>query len=251
MVDAVDIFFDTMMNISMLVTSFVQMVVRLKFIGTDRTSSLDMIFNNTFKGIIGNIGNHFRHYITATLYHSKNNYLAFCATPTRAMVPSTNHSFVNFDMTGQIIIPVNSRHIFSDLMGHAPSSFISNPKLPLQFLGRDTMTGSSEKIHGIKPLLKRGMGVLKWGSRHRVNMVPAPLAHINRLFFKLVKFSVPFAPEAIQLFAKAGFHEVRETGIIIRELLEKLLNCKAVSHGLILRDIKYSIFSPYVKGIIT
>jgi hypothetical protein len=82
-------------------------------------------------------------------------------------------------------------------------------------------------------------------------MMPAPLAHINRLFFELVEFSVSFALRAIQLFAKAGFHEVRETGIIIRELLKKLLNRKAISHGLILHDIKYNTFLPYVKGIIT
>ena len=249
--DTIDILFDRMMNISMFIASFVKIIIRFKFIGANCATSFNVIFNNTFKGIVGDIGNHARHNIPTTFHYPKNNCFAFCTATANAMTFPANHGFVGFDMAGQIVIPINPSHIFSDLMRHTPSRFISNAKLPLKFLCGDTVTGGSEKVHGIKPLLKRGMGVLKRSSRHWVNMMPAPLAHINRLFFEFVKFSVPFALRAIQLFSKAGFHQVGEAGIIIGELLKKLLNRKGVFHGLILHDIKYNHFLPYVKGIIT
>jgi len=250
-VDAIDVFSNPMMNVTMPKTPSVQVGIRFKFIGTNRTSDFNVILDNALKGFFGNIGDNLSHNIPATFYHPKDNGFAFCAATATPMMPSPDHGFIGFDMARKVAIPINSCHILSNLMGHTPSSFIGNAKLPLEFFCRDTMTGGSEKIHGIKPLLKRGMGVLKRGSRHWVNMMPAPLTHINGLFFELVEFSVPFALRAIQFFAKTGFHQVREARIIIRELLEKLLNYKGFFHGLILHDIKYNTFLPYVKGINT
>jgi len=133
--------------------------------------------------------------------------------------------------TGQRFrLAIDRAHVLADFVRHAERRRIRNPELALQFLGRDAMPGRSEQIHRIEPLLQRRMRLVEHGPDHREYLKPAPRALIGRVTADAVKLAVLAALRAIQAFAVAQHHQVIQASIIVRELLEKTLDCRGFCH---------------------
>jgi hypothetical protein len=84
------------------------------------------------------------------------------------------------------------------------------------------------------------MGVFKGGINHGVNMIATPRAFVSKMFLDPVKSGVLFASRTVKLLAKTGFHKVIQAGVVVGELLEKLLNFNDVFHGFVPPCFKYN-----------
>ena len=76
---------------------------------------------------------------------------------------------------------VDVGHMLTDQRGHAPCGLVSDAKLALQFLARNTMPRGGEQVDGIEPQLQRGAGLGERGANRGVQVMAAPLARIGAL----------------------------------------------------------------------
>ncbi len=236
MMGSIDVLFMPVIANPVLKTFLRKNVVGLEFVGFNQASPLNVFFNNRDEGFSFNIRNNVRHDIPTTLNHSKNDSLTFCTTPTLAGMLPTNKGFIGFDLARKFVIPINLCHIFADFMRHSPSGFISQGKLSLKFLGRNTMPGSGKEVHSVKPLLKGSVGVLKRSANHWVNMIAAPLTAISRDACKFVKLAFLLTARALSGISKTNLHKVFQAGIIVWKGFEELLNRHYFIHGFYLHE---------------
>lgn len=139
-------------------------------------------------------------------------------------------SLVRLHMTRQATVAVDPAHILADLVTDAPGRLVGDAELALQLLGRDTMAGRGEQVHGKEPLLQRSPGALERGACHRVNVVSAPRTLEGRHLADLAELTVLPTFRAVYNFAVTQLHQVIQAGVIIRKTLEKILNGEVLGH---------------------
>lgn len=232
MVDAFDVFPKRMLHEPMLVSELRKIPVSPKTVRADRGTLGDVLLDQRKQGLGFGVRNNAGNDVAVAFNGPENNGLVLVPVMDVKAIP-TDHGFVHLDMPRQAGIPVHIGHVFADFMSHAPSSLVGNPKLPLKLLGRNAMPGRGKQVHGIKPLLERGMGAFKRGSRHRVNLMAAPGTLIGRYLLNPRELPMLAALRAIHGFAMTGTHQMVQTARIVRELLKEVIDSKGRSfHGL-------------------
>ena len=249
--DAVNPLIDGMIDGAVCVTVFCQTAVCDPLVCANSRARTDVFKDVPFKGSLAGVRDDWRHDIAATLGHAEHHCLARRAPPAlAARTPPADVGFVSFNVPRQWRITINFRHVFADLVAHAPRAFIGHAKLALQFLGRHAMPRRGEQVCGVKPLLKRRARLLENCSGHRMNMMPAiagvgghlpePVESINFTAFRANRVLAELEPE-----------KVIQACVIVRKAAEKILNSKRFSHRYLLITYNMGITPTYVKGIIT
>lgn len=232
-------------DVPMSVSLFAKSTVSPHFVRADIGTAFNVFEDDRGKSLSLNIGDNLSHNITVTLDHSK--YDGFLLGLPVMLFPgfnATNVSFINLYMAVKLIVSVNLAHVLSYFVSHSPSGLVGNRKLSLQFLGWYAVPRGGKEIHSVKPLLKGCMAVLEGCISHRVNMVAAKLARISRDGSKLVKLALLLTASTLEFLSEAHFHQMRQAGIVIRELFEELLNV----HGVTSMNLEYVNYLRMSRG---
>lgn len=201
-----------------------ELCIRQQFVSRNRRPLFNVFDDVRLKRVTADIWNNTRDHGSVALNHAENDCLARSAATTfsAASLP-TDHRFVGLHMAAQLVVAVDPREIFADFMAHAPRCLIGDAQLALQFLRRNAVARRGEQIHREKPLLERDTRSAERRSNHRMNMMAA-VARIGGHFGELAKFPNLATTLALQVLAIPLFEKMRQTGVIILELGEELLN---------------------------
>lgn len=222
--DALFPLFGAVLDKAMLVAILGQIVVAPKLVSADCSAGNNMFGDVSQKSFGFNVWDNPCDDLAAALHHTE--YAGFLGAYICGSAPNvvfaTNVGFVNFNVARQIVVAVNLAHVLPDLVAHSPSSFVGDRQLALKLLSGDAMTGSSEQVDSVEPLLEGCTRACEGSSDHRANLMGAPLALIHRALAVLRKLAVFPALRAVQRVAIAHIHKVLKAGVIIWELLKKL-----------------------------
>ncbi len=146
-----------------------------------------------------------------------------CLTSSLALALPAEIRFINFNFPTYRINIFRKHH--ADLLAHSPGRFVSNSRLSLNLLGRNTTSGLSHQVDSIEPGRKRCSGFVKdcvsrWG-----NLVSAMFASINFPVFDAVVLGFPSAALALVFFRPAPMPKPIKTNIISWEVVQKLFEC--------------------------
>lgn len=238
----------TMLDGCVVVAPCRQLRIAQQFVCAQVTAIRNVLLDHGFKRVSPDIRNNAGQNVAPALQDSENDGLVGGPAPALTMRTTADIGFVGLNVPRQVVVAVDLGHVLANLVADTPSGLVGNPKLSLQFLGRDAMTRSCEQIHGVEPLLQRRRGTMERRARHRVNMVPAPRAAIGRELCKPGKLSLTPTLGASRDDAKAGFHKVLKARVVIRKLVEKLLNCHILGHFSYLLHQEYTQFSYVCQG---
>jgi len=156
-------------------------------------------------------------YLSASLQHSKDNGFVFRATTaTHTASLSANVSLINFNLAGQGKLAVNLFHVLANLMAHAPSRLVRHTKLALQFLCRNTVTGSGKFINRQKPKLQRRPAILEQCADSGMQMMAADATAKSAFCFKTILLGLFSAFRASMALTKAAIKNVLQASFIIR-----------------------------------
>lgn len=220
-------FTDFVFDAPVLVSSLSQMRVGMMLVRADRGAFGDIFLHQRNQGQGLDVGNDLGQDLTPAFHHAHDHRLVVQSVGSRLNVDlAADKGLVHFNVSGKAGIPVHLAHVLTDFMAHAPSGLVGHAKLPLQLFGRDSMPGGGEQVHGIEPLLKGGMGGLKRGARHGVDMVPTPSALIGRNLLYTAELAVLAAFGAIQRFAVSHRHKVVQTARIVWKLFKEVIDRK-------------------------
>ena len=214
----------SMINRSVPVSSFGNAEVRTKFVSVNGAPLLDIFFNDRLQGALANIRHNLSHNVSFSFKHTEDHgFVGSTSTPFPRAVAS-DIGFIGFYITIKRVFVIYFRHVFANLVSHAPRCFIGNSYLPLKFLGRDAVAGSGKQIHCIKPFMKRRMGTLHRRSYARIKIVLAMLADICRMALEPVEIAKCPALRAVESTpAIAGNKHVFKACRVIWEKLLKLI----------------------------
>ena len=227
---AFDVLASTVFNRAMVIALGIQRLVAVKLIGANIAASLYVFLNDRMQGIAAHVRHHFSHNLTAPFKHAKHGSLAEGSAASRAFPLAAYHRFVYFNMAGQSVVPIHGTHVLTNLVAHPPSALVSNADLPLQFLGRYSMSGRGEQVHGIEPFLQRRTGTMKGRANHRIDFFSTPRALISRVAADTMKLAVLAALRAIKLLAVSNAHKMIKACFVSIEAPKEILNCECRSH---------------------
>ena len=210
-----------------LITKGAQHAIRTPLVGADARSLRHLPRDFWNEGRAGSIGDDLCVQFAIPLKHSEHDGLAARATTTLSGLLAADVGFIGLDMSGQRRLGIDQPHVLSNQMSHAEGGWVAHAQLALQFLCGDTMSRGRKQVHCVEPLLQRRVRPIKHSSDHREDFKSAPRALIGGVTPDPMKLPVLTALRAVQSFAMAKLHEIVQAGIVIRELLEKVLNCRA------------------------
>jgi len=201
--------------------------VRAIVVGVDFRARLNRRADHRKQRPARAVGHNVRHHVAALFEHAEHNRLAFRRVPAALATGQTtaNESLVNLDnrtSAANRSVAVNRAHILADLVAHAPRGFVGHAKLPLDFLGRDTVTRSAELEHDEEPVAQRGTSAIKGRSSGRVNLMGAPLTLIGPTLHDAGVPRLATAARTRKVGAVANLKQVVETGFLGRKLVLKL-----------------------------
>lgn len=155
-------------------------------------------------------------------------------------LPPTYVSF-NLEVPVLRIVTVDLAHVLADFVSHPPSGLVGDAQLPLEFFGRNAMPRRGEQVQRVEPLLERRAGALKWRSDHRMNVIAATGAGIGRVILKACPPAELAALSAFDDIAMADQHQVRQTGVVVREKPHEVVDRESLfrhraPHTLVDRD---------------
>lgn len=206
-------------------TGLVDVLIPAKFVGLDRRAGEHVREDNALHSDLITGKNNGRNQFTVTLQHADNTRLVTLVARAFALNRSADKGFVNFNVMADPAkrgITVNLAHVFADFVTNAPRGFVGNAKLPLQFLGADTVARRGEQIHSVEPLLKRRAGLLERRASHRADLVGTPRTFVYRTLLNTVKLANFLTLRAFALLAKTDIPKMRQTSIVSGEAVKKL-----------------------------
>jgi hypothetical protein len=212
-----DIFMGGMIDRYVTMPACVKPHIGAQFVSVDSAAGDDIGVNHRLQGGPLLVRHNRRSHVATAFHNAHNNRFGSAETAT--------HGFVNLDMiTGatQREIIVNLRHIFADLMTHAPRRFVGHAKLALDFLGSHTVPRCAEQKHDTEPIAKGCARPVEGSASSRVNLMPAILAHIGAAGGHAVIVRALATPRASVTVAKAVAHDVFKAAIFRWELVLKL-----------------------------
>ena len=228
MVDAFDVLPERVLHEPMLVSELGEIAIGQKAIGADRGTLGDVLLDQGKQGLALGVGDDASNDIPVALDSTEHDGLVL--VPVMDVGPiAADQGFVHLDMPGQAGIPVHVGHVLADFMPHAPGGLVGHAKLPLKLLGRDTVPGRGKEVHGIEPLLERGMGSLKGRPRHRMNLMAAPRTLVGRNLLNPRELPMLAALRAVHGFAVPNRHQMVQATRIVRKLLKEVIDSKGRS----------------------
>ncbi len=227
----VHIFACAVINRVMIVASLFQSPIRFQFIRVNYGAIQNIFLNNRLERFLGNIRDNFRHYLSITLHHAKNDSLVRgTASAFAASSATANIGFINFNLAVERQFIVNLRHVFSDFVSHAPRRFVGYAKLPHQFHSRNPMPGSREHVNGDEPRLQRSPAIFKKSSGCRVNVTTAHTTAKSTLRLNPIPFGFTAAFWAFIALPETAVKNVLQTGLVVGELSEKFFQRRPRIH---------------------
>ena len=202
-----------------------------KLVRADRRPALDVLKDVPLQSRAAYVRDDASHDIAAALDHAEHYRLA--RRPTSALAtrtPSADVGFIGLNVPAQRGIAVHVRHVFADLMAHAPSRLVGHAQLALKFLGGHAMALRGEQVHGVEPLLQRCVRPFEGRPDHRVNVMPARRAGISWKLLELGELALGSALRAVHRVAETKHHKVLKARFVSRELLEKVLDGWGFGH---------------------
>jgi hypothetical protein len=134
-----------------------------------------------------------------------------------ALDRAANQRFVNLDNSphaAKRIVAIKRPHVLADLVAHAPSSFVSHPKLALNFLRCHAVPRSAEEEHDKEPIAQRCASAVKRCSGCWIDLVPAILAYISTARGNSIVVRAFTATRTVVAVAKAITHDVFKAGFL-------------------------------------
>lgn len=221
-----NIFMDAVIDRLVIVASLFQSLIGVQFVSMNRCSSFDILFNDWLERLPFAVRHNLRHYLSLALHHPKDNRLIGRTATTHAGAITADIGFINLNIAKQWKLAVNKLHVFADKVCHAPSRLVSHAKLTFQFLRRNAVAGSCEKVNRIEPKLQRCAAVLKRRADCGMQMMAAPLAGVSAFSLKTKPLRFLVALRADVALAKANIKQVIQAGFVGRKLRQKFPNCQ-------------------------
>ena len=219
---APDVFARTVVYAFVFVALLGQSVVRAQFVSVNGRTGHDVFLNDRAQGFARIAWHHLRHHLPVALQHSKHDGLVADVVPALAVRLAADVGFIGFDFTEQRPLTVNGFHVLANQVRHAPSGFVGNAKLPLQFLRGNTVARRGEKVDRVEPELQRSAAVLKRSSDSRMEMMAAPLAGVGALGLKPEPPGLAAALRADVALTKADVEQMPQTRLVIRKHCQEL-----------------------------
>jgi len=174
------------------------------------------------------------HQVSGSLNHAEHDGFSVCAaaTATRTYVTrlAAHIGLISLNVAVKFVAAVNLAHVLANFVAHAPRGLVRYAKLPLQFFGGNAVPSRGEQIDRVEPHLQRRPGVLKGRTGHWGDVMAAELAGIGRAFLDAVEGRFLATFRAIQRFAISDFHDMLQTGFLVRVFLEKVQYSQCLSH---------------------
>ena len=230
------------------IAMFAQAGIGPQFVGANRAALFNLPGNDREQRGLFHVRHWRRIQIAVPLNSAEHDGLTGTPGSVPALVASAYVGLIDLYMTAKRVIAIDFAHVLADFMTDAPRRFVGHAQLALQFLGRHTMPGRGEQVHGVEPLLQGRAGLLERRADHRVNMVSA-IAGIGGELFQATPLADNTAPLTSKLAAEADFEQVLQARIVIGKAAEKVCNRELLSH-VSLHTLNMGIRYTYVKGII-
>ena len=202
-----------------------QPAVGLQFVGMDRATFFDVLFDDRLKSFLAHVRNDLRHYVAVTFQHSKHDRLVWSDTPAfAASSASTDIGFISFDIAVQRQLTVHIGHVLTNFVCHAPRRLIGHAQLALQLLRRHAMTRSREQVHRVEPFVERRPRPLHERANGRVQLMFTVLADIGSFARHTVELALDTALRAVQFRTAITLgHDAPQARLIVRVLLLKFV----------------------------
>lgn len=236
---AANIFLCGVINRAVNVPLLIKTFVRAVFICADKRRLFDIRLNMREQSFMGRVRHNLGHYIAVALQHPENDGLAERSASARAGADAADIGFVGFHVARERLVAVCLTHVKADQVRHAEGRGVAHAKLALQFLRGNAVTGRGEQVDGIKPFGQGRVTIGKNCALHWMNVVAA-IACVGWVFGQLPKLADLAAFRAAKVIAVAHLEQMRQARIVVRKLLEKVLNCQVLGH----------IVSPYETNIV-
>jgi len=194
---------------------------------------LHILLDERKQGVATAIGHNAGNDIPVALHHAENDRLRHHLAD-MAVLNTANEGFVHFNLLGETAnrrITIDLRHVFANLMTHAPRRFVGHAKLALDFLCRNAITRSTKKEHNIEPVAQACAGPVEGCSSGRIDLRAAILTGIAATGLHAVKMGVSAAFLAIVTVAIANAHKVIEAAFLSGEAVLKLTKGRGFAHA--------------------
>jgi hypothetical protein len=196
-------------------------VVRGEFIGIDSAAWGDVLADKTDKFLRGHVANNLGDGHSPALDDANNGSLFLVAAHGASnpiLADSAHISFVNLDRW-PLQLQIALRQETADLLEDAPCGFVGDASLALNLLSRDAATSGTHEVHRIKPSFERGAGLLKDGTRERIDVIAAMVASVGSTIAHAVVLAVNLALRAAgDAIGPALLFDVLKACRIIRKL---------------------------------
>jgi len=127
------------------------------------------------------------YYVTASLLESHDNLLARSTTTTLSPgLLAADVSIIGLDNTTEFVLEDSMSHGFANLLGHTPSSLVSDTEGSLKLFSGHTFLVVTHQPDGDKPLFERSSGAVEDRSGGNRELVPASGALPDFTFFDSV-----------------------------------------------------------------
>ncbi len=130
-------------------------------------------------GGVGPLGSYSRNLTFAFLFLHHAYDGGFVVEHTFSFVLAAYIRFVDLNDTRQRIIAL--LHHESDLLGHAPSSFVGHAQVSFYFFGTDAVLAHTKEVDGVEPFFERCFGFVEDSIGKRANLMAAVLTLVHLL----------------------------------------------------------------------
>ena len=127
-------------------------------VGIDRAACLNMLFHKGLKRLASHIGDGNRSDIPVSLDDTDDRCLPGSTSAALPLASATKVGFIDLNVAGQLAGEMVALNGLSDLGKHLPGSFVCDPNLILQLVGRNP---NLEESDGTYPFGDRRPGLLK------------------------------------------------------------------------------------------
>jgi len=214
-----------------IVASPAKPAVGAKLVRVHDAARLDMRLNDGLQGPLAHVRHDVGHHVASPFKHPEYDGLArrsASALSTRPLAADVGFVGLNIvaarSATTQRPLAVRLRHVFPDLMRHAPCGLVGHAKLALQFHCGNTMARRSEQVHRKEPLVKWQVRPVHEGARAWENLLFAVLADVSRITREAIEPPMLPALWAGRLGAAvAHLHQVAQARLVIGKLLLELV----------------------------
>lgn len=213
--------------------------IKVEVIGINHAAWYNVLADSAKQVLAGNVVNHSCDCFPAALYDCDHRSLFLVSAHRATALPladTTIVRFVNFHRW-PLQFEVAVGHEAANLPEHAPCGFVGDASFALDLLCGDTAAGRPHEKRGIEPQPERGRGLLKDGSRERVDVMPTMVARIGGTATHAVVLALDAALAALSHAAWIPLlFDVLKASVVVRKLFVE------VPHG-VAECFRYALFN--------